>query len=127
MQQLFSIFRLFLLFINMGAVMVFLVSCLAPFVSPYWSWKVAFLGLMFPVFIAANISWIGFWLFVKKPFALLSVAALLLGSWNISNHVAFAKRGQESNAEKMYSVMSFNVKVFDLYNWKQNATSKIPS
>src|SRR5438309_7707475 len=75
--------RAFLL-LNLLSVFLFLLSCLAPYISPQQAWVIAFIGLGFFPLLLTNISWVIFWLLFKRRFAFFSAVALLIGWWNIS-------------------------------------------
>lgn len=55
---------------------------------------------------------------------LISGIALVFSAWNISNQIAWKTCYSVDVPENSFSVMSFNVKVFDLYSWTQSAASK---
>lgn len=122
MNTLLSIARNLLLFINLLCVLAFLISCLAPYISPVSFWPIAFAGFGFIPLLLTNIAWIFFWLLFKIRFALYSLTAVLLSWWNISNH--FNLSGCVSRSRGAYSVMTFNLKVFNLYDWTRNKQSK---
>ncbi|HXH19429.1 MAG TPA: endonuclease/exonuclease/phosphatase family protein [Chitinophagales bacterium] len=115
--------RYALFFINLTCVFLFLISCLAPFINPQIFWFSGFAGLGFLPLLLANFFWIAFWILFKRKFALVSLIALLLGSWNIVNHVSVASCPTVS-AGNSFSIMSFNVKVFDLYTWNNYPGSR---
>ncbi len=123
MMTLRSLVKRTLLFINLLCILLFLLSCLAPFISPQKFWVTAFLGLGFLPLLVTNFFWIIFWLLFKRKLALISVIAVLLGSWNIGNHFSIASCLPFSG-NGSFSVMSFNVKVFDLYTWNNYPGSK---
>lgn len=119
-------FILSLLFagINMLCAILLLLACLAPFISPAWLWLLAFPGLAFPGFVLANVAWMFFWLIFKKRYMLISGITLLLSAGNISNQIGWKTCYAVDAPDNAFSVMSFNVKVFDLYSWTQNTASK---
>ncbi len=122
MSALLSIVRNLLLLANLLCVFAFLISCLAPFISPATFWPVAFAGFGFMPLLFANVAWIFFWLLFKMRYAVFSLLAVLLSWWNISNH--FNLSGCVSQSQGVYSIMTFNVKVFNLYDWTHNEQSK---
>ncbi len=124
METVKSILQLLLVSVNLFFATFLLLSCLAPFVSPEWTWLFVFPGLAFPGIVLANIVWLLFWLIFKKRFMLISGVALLFSAWNISNQIGWKTCHAVKAPENSFSLMSFNVKVFDLYNWSQNADSK---
>ena len=80
------------------------------------------MGLGFFPLLITNFAWIFFWLPFKRTFALISGFAVLLAASNISNHFGF--RPCNSRNEGNFSVMTFNVKVFNLYDWTRKIASK---
>lgn len=99
---------------------VALIICfLSPMISPKSSWIIAFFGLAYPYIAAAT-----FVLFVLLCFANIKRAAIifimLLLNWgnfqktfSIKNH-----NSTFSQSEENFKIMSYNVKLFDLYSWK---------
>lgn len=124
METLKSILLRLLAGINFFFAALLLTSCLAPLISPGWIWVFAFPGLAFPGIVLANVVWLFFWLIFKKRYMLISGVALLLSAWNISNQIGWKTCYAVDAPESSFSVMSFNVKVFDLYSWTQNTESK---
>ncbi len=121
--MILNLIRSFLLFINIAFVLAFLISCLAPFISPQLFWPVAFLGLGFLPLLGIQFFFIFFWLFFHKKYIFFSAITVLIGGWNISNHFAFS--GCKKNvSESDFKVMSFNVNIFGLYDWNNNSESK---
>ena len=124
MWRLKDIVVLLLFCMNALCALLFLLSCMAPFISPAAVWIFAFFGLAFPALLFVNILWLPFWLIFKRRFMLISGVVLLLGAWNISSQFAWKTCHSVKVPENSFSVMSFNVKVFDLYSWTQNTASK---
>ncbi len=90
MANKFRIFtKRFLVLLNFGVVFIFLMACLAPYLDPQNWWFISFLGLGFPFLLLGVIGFLGWWLFVKRKYALISAIALLLGFKSISVFFAF--------------------------------------
>lgn len=102
--------------------MLLVLSCLSRFISPIMFQLPALLGIAFPVLLLINALWVGWWLVFGKKYALLSIVALIASSWNIRQHLSFNCAANEPKGD--FSVMTFNVKVFDLYSWNHNSASK---
>ncbi|MBC7947530.1 MAG: endonuclease/exonuclease/phosphatase family protein [Chitinophagaceae bacterium] len=79
----------FFIVLNLGIVLFFLLACLAPYLSPQRWWFISFVGLGFPFLLVAVIMFMVWWLFVKRKFALIPLAALILGIKSISVFFAF--------------------------------------
>lgn len=100
----------------------FLVSCLSPFVSPELIGWVALPGLFFPWFLLLQMVWLFVWLVLNKRYALYTLLILLLGSYNIVQYFGWSSPAQSLGHS--ISVMSWNVKNFDLYSWANNVFVK---
>lgn len=100
-----------------------LLSCFAPYVSPAVFWPLAFFGLAQPVFVLLNILFLLGWIIRRKRQAFYSLAILLasipgdLKEFNLN----FPGPSKAGNAAV---VMSYNVKLFDLYNWTGNKQTR---
>ncbi|TCJ14009.1 endonuclease/exonuclease/phosphatase [Flaviaesturariibacter flavus] len=84
------------LIINGIIVLLFLLSCLAPYLNPQRWWFIAVLGLGFAATLSTLLLFLVFTLIVKPRYALLSVAALLLGFRSIAVFFAFSGGGAQS-------------------------------
>ena len=70
----------FFLYTNIAVVIVFLLSCLVPFLHPQKWWFISFLGLAFPFLLFFVILFLVAWLILLKPrYSIISGIALLLG------------------------------------------------
>ena len=112
------------LFANHVVVVALLLSYLAAYVSPEKFWILAFFGLTYPLWVFLNILFVLFWLFVIPKRSLYSLIILLSGWFNLE---AFIQSGSSNSDEKLtdpIKVMSYNVKLFDLYNWNRNTETR---
>jgi endonuclease/exonuclease/phosphatase family metal-dependent hydrolase len=82
----------FFIIVNVITALVFLLSCLVPYLNPSRWWFIAFLGLGFPIVLLLVIAFAVFWLILKPKFALIPVVTLLLGYKSISVFFAFHKQ-----------------------------------
>jgi endonuclease/exonuclease/phosphatase family metal-dependent hydrolase len=97
-----------------------LLAYLAYYVSPEQSSFLPFFGLAYPVIVLANLVFIVIWLLSRWKWALLSLLTILLG-WNqITTHVQFSKEHAFAADEKKTKVLSYNVRIFDLYNYTKD-------
>jgi endonuclease/exonuclease/phosphatase family metal-dependent hydrolase len=100
-------------------------SYVSTFINPNTLWHFAFLGLAYPIFIAANLLCILFWLILRKKWALLSIAIVVIG-WNHHRHfyqISWGSGPLEENTKKL-KILSWNVRLFDLYNWEHNEETR---
>jgi endonuclease/exonuclease/phosphatase family metal-dependent hydrolase len=108
------------LFLNALAVLPLLGSYLAAYIPPESFWPIAFLGLAFPALVFINLLFVFFWLFLLRKYFLISVIAILIGWSHIGAHIRFNSKVDESDLTDKIKVMSYNVRLFDLYNWKDS-------
>jgi endonuclease/exonuclease/phosphatase family metal-dependent hydrolase len=99
---------------NILLALVFLLSCLAPYLNPQQWWFISFLGLGFPFLLLAVIVSMCWWLFVKKKYALISAIALLLGIKSISVFFAFHRNNsfRTEKAPHTFRIATWNVARF---------------
>ncbi len=115
-----------LLWLNYFLLLGLGVAYLAPYISPERFWPIAFFGLFYPLLAILNLIFSVYWLAQWRKRFLLPLIAVLIG-WNYI--VGFAQlngkvqKSKTKNSEKI-SVMSYNVKVFDLYNWSHNLETR---
>lgn len=74
-----KIARLFII-LNIFVVIIYLLTCLVPFLNAGKFWFIAILGLIFPLLIFAVVVFLAGWLIARSRWSLLSLVALLL-SW----------------------------------------------
>jgi len=110
--------------INIITAVLFLLSCLAPYLRPTNWWFISFLGLGFPFLLAILIAFVFWWLIMKPKFALIPVIALLLGYKSISVFLGFNIPGNftYAKAPNHIRIASWNVARF--LEWKKNNSSK---
>ena len=82
----------------------------------------AFLGLAYPFILLANIFFLLFWFLFKKQLMLFSAIAIVFSLPAFSNFFQF--NFSHANVEGTIKVMSYNVRLFDLYNWSENIDSR---
>lgn len=100
-----------------------MLSYLSVFISPDQIWLLAFFGLAYPFLLVINLILVAFWIYKKKLMFLFSLITILLG-WNyLATSIQIpVKSGREkgvTNANS-FNVLSFNVRLFNLYNWNEN-------
>lgn len=119
-----SFFSVILLLINIGVLFLLAVGFLAAYVRPDVNWMFAFAGLVFPYAVMANLFFVLIWMFLWNKLFLMSLLALLI-CWNrLTNYIQLDKKevSDQQNNEPL-KLMSYNVQIFDLYNWKKDHIS----
>ena len=111
---------------NALAVLVLLVTYLAPHLSPKHYWLLALLAMTYPFQLLLHAGFLTWWAVFRRKRMLLSGVALLLGWGHVGDHVQLMGRSTPTDAmaEQGVKVMSYNVRVFDLYNWTGNKKSR---
>ncbi len=108
------------MFCNHIAVVALLISYMAPHISPENFWFIAFFGLCYPILLILNLLFIIYWAMQIKKRALYSFVVIIAGFTNLQGYVQFTFNHTPDGSKKLISVLSYNVKVFDLYNWSAN-------
>ncbi len=109
----------YLNYIFVGAL---LLSYLSVFISPEKIWLLAFFGLAYPFLLIVNSLFIIFWIYKKRKLFIIPLITILLG-WNyLATYIQIPLKKQNKNteiSENGFNILSFNVRLFDLYNWSE--------
>ena len=108
------------MFCNHLAVIALLVSYAAPHVSPEKFWLIAFFGILYPIFLIINFLFVIYWALQIKKRALYSFLVIIVGFSSLHSYIQLTFNHTPNGSKKLITVMSYNVKVFDLYNWSSN-------
>lgn len=108
--------------INLSLAALLVLSAYTHKVDPNDFVLAAFAGLGFVPLLFANMIFIAFWIVAKPKIAAISALALLLSWGSIAKHISFNLN--HDRAESNFSIMSYNVRLFDLYNWTENKTTR---
>lgn len=121
----FSFLLVILLLFNIGVLVLLAAGFLAAYIRPDKHWIFAFAGLVFPYAVIANLIFVFIWMVLWRKLFLLSLVVLLL-CWNrLTNYLQFDKAESKVNEnEQRIDLLSYNVQIFDLYNWKKDKLSK---
>ncbi|HRG60158.1 MAG TPA: endonuclease/exonuclease/phosphatase family protein [Bacteroidia bacterium] len=120
-----SFFRKVIFFFNLLAIGALMLCYMNPHVSPAKFWPLAFLGLAYPAVYIINIFFFLFWLLRKSILLLFSAITLSFGFFHFNTIYQFRWQDKVSKTkENSIKVMSFNVRLFDLYNWTKNKTTR---
>ena len=117
-----SLIDRFLFFINSLIAIVLLITYILPYISPIKAPTLAVLSLLFPIVFIVNLLFAVFWIIRMKRYFVLSILVLLLGFGYTSSIYKFSEKGIIQKDD--ISIMSYNVKMFNLYNW--NPIESIP-
>ncbi len=121
-----KLLRRTLLLVNLGFILLLVISYLASFISPLHMWWLEFFTLAYGVLLSINIFFVLLWLLLRKRYFLYSLITIIIGINKMSGIFQFHFSGQtnvssaHSQEHPQLKVMTYNVHVFDLYNWYHN-------
>ncbi len=99
-----------------------LLSYLAPYADPKEYWPLAFFGLSYPYLLLANTLFLIWWIIRWNKLYWLSLSCILMGWMNMKSLFHFDSSEEHKN--KGVKVLSFNVRLFDLYDWTSNKDTR---
>jgi endonuclease/exonuclease/phosphatase family metal-dependent hydrolase len=103
-----------------------LLSYAGTVVSPEKTVLLYFFTLSYPFWLAANLFFAGMWLIRRRAFGYIHLLAVLAGWSFVSTFVRILPGGNEEKGSggMKLGVMSYNVRLFDLYNWSENTRTR---
>ncbi len=108
-------------FFNSVFAALLLLSYILPYAVPKSFPILSVLSLLVPVFIIINFIFLIYWILnVRKQF-LLSLLVLILGYSHVTSLYKFSGNTTEPS-ENSISVMSYNVRLFNIYEWLKEDT-----
>ncbi len=111
--------------LNVLAVIAILLSYLSIRISPTSFWPLAFFGMTYPFLLLANLLCIAWWLLFRGRRIWPSLIAILLGFGHAGEYLQLSGESDKpEDAVDPFKVMSWNVRIFDLYSWSHNAQTK---
>ena len=113
-----------MLFFNVVLAITTLMAYLLPFLAPKWFPFLSVLSLFLPFFLVLNLLFFVYWLIQLKKYIFVSGLVLLLGITFI-NKFYNLKQTELPKLDKDFTVMSYNVRLFNKFKWYQKAN--IPS
>jgi endonuclease/exonuclease/phosphatase family metal-dependent hydrolase len=124
-----SILSRILLFFNLIAVLALFTVYLGTRVNPEMFWPIAFAGLIYPLILIINLFFVILWIARLRWYFIISLATILLGWSQVGNFLQINKTKKSFPGDgKNFSILSYNVRVFDLYNygpkWEHNFTER---
>lgn len=108
------------MFANHIAAISLLIAYSAPFISPQNFWIPAFFGLAYPFLVVLNLFFVFYWALQIKKKAFYSLLIVICGFKFLFSTFAINLNTELPKDKKALKVMSYNVKLFDLYNWTRN-------
>lgn len=104
-----------LLFITIPASVVYIASCLTPYIPPYHFWPLTFLALGFPFIAISFFGMLALWIFFNKRISLVLLLIFLAGYENLHSVIAvnIPARFIYAKDPNHLRVISWNVKYFE--------------
>jgi endonuclease/exonuclease/phosphatase family metal-dependent hydrolase len=109
---------------NVIIAFLFVGASITPYFHSSKVWMLGVLTLGFPILLFILAAFLFFWLIVKPKRSLISLVALLIGWKTISETIGFTVRGNKKADPSAYNIMSWNVHMFDFYNYKKDPAVK---
>ncbi len=102
------------------------ISSLSPFVSPATNWVIAVLGLGFYYAYVTNFIFLLLWLFRRRKFLIVPLIPFITGFYTALGFWSFGFEAGEKNKDEKnkLEIMTYNVRIFDLYNWTHNEKTR---
>ena len=103
-----------LTFLNLGVVLVFLLSCVSSRIDPAHFWVSGFLPLLMPYLAAVVVLFMLFWMFLRPRRALFSLVAILFGASSLMQAIpprASTEFAMEKESGSL-RVMTWNLRHF---------------
>lgn len=114
-----------LLIINSLLAVGLILSYLATYISPDKVFWLPFFGIAYPVFLILNFLFMFFWMWRKKWVFLISLIVIAAGYKELSSIFAFNMSQKDPlSARQPVKILSYNVRLFDLYNWSHNKKTR---
>jgi len=117
MKKLSFINKILFLINNAFAILLIL-SLALPYIPPTVFPTVSVLSLTVPILIFVNLAFVIYWLLGLKKQLFLSLICLFIG-FNFFNSL-YKFKGQTIVSSNKLKVMSYNVRMFNIYKWIDN-------
>jgi len=124
MFKLKKIIKVALIVANMVLAFTLLIANTAPFTNPSIFYHTAFLGLGYSFILFTCIAFAVFWILKKKIYFLISFIIVLFSWNNITKMLAFTDTVKPTEKTTTQKLLSYNVKNFDFYNWKEDQKNR---
>lgn len=103
-------------FFNIVLVVVTVLAYVLPFLAPKLFPFLSVLSLVLPLLLILNFLFFVYWLIQLKKYTFISGIVLLLGITFINKLYKFSETNL-SKSENDFTIMSYNVRLFNLYEW----------
>ena len=109
------------MFLNLIALAALSATYIAGSIVPNALWPLGFVAMAYPVTLVFTLLFIVYWLFRRKWFLFLNISFLVLKWDYVQATVKFNL--DDSEAKEGIKVMTYNVRLFDHYNWSNDQST----
>lgn len=111
---------------NLVAALLLLLAYLSTRVPPDSFWPLAFFGMAYPFVLPLHLFFLVWWAIFRPKRMLVSMIAVAAGLGHIGDYVQLLGRPHPPKdvGEGRLKVMSYNVRLFDIYNWSNNTQTR---
>ena len=110
--------------LNLLAVPPLLLAYLSASVNPATFWPIAFFGMLYPYLLVLHLGFLAYWLIFRRKRMWVSLLAIVIGWGHIGQYFQFFGKSAQEDDKGAFKVMSYNVRLFDLYNWAGNIQAR---
>jgi len=118
-----SFFSKIIVICNFIVALLLLLTYVVPYIPPKSFPVISVLSLAFPILILVNVVFMLYWVFRLKRFIWISGVVLILGLTHVNKLYQFSGKSSVSQ-DPSITVMNYNVRLFNLYNWIKNPSVK---
>jgi endonuclease/exonuclease/phosphatase family metal-dependent hydrolase len=128
MRRKTNLFKSIFILLNIGIIILYLVTCLSPFVNTNEEWYLAFPGLIFPIIFFALVLFMIIGMVLKSRWWMVSGIVLLIGFQQIITVFAFhiPKDFSSAKSANTLRVLQWNVSSWDESGKDNNGESYQP-
>lgn len=119
-----TLFSRIMWILNIMALLALILSYLAAFISPAKIWWLALFGLSYEIILCINLLFIVYWLIFNRKKALIPSVLVIIGIGKIFGIFQFGSNDKSTEKKDGLKVMTFNVRLFDLYNWFHSTSTR---
>jgi len=119
-QKKKGFFRLFFLFLTVIFALSLIFSYLASYISPDKFWIFAFFGFCYPFLLLFNLIILFYWLLLRKIYLFIPLIIIISGWTHLRSLIGYHTYKKMNDKESYIKIISYNVRNFDLYNYKPN-------
>lgn len=111
-------------FVNFVFSLGLVLSYLSVYFSPEKYVWLSFFGLAYPFFLVINLLFFLLWFFLRSKYLFLPLLCIAAGYKFLAVYIPIKFTNKPDSGNDTYKLLSYNVRLFDLYNWTGNKTTR---